>query len=185
MAKNNNISRKTVLSYLNECFNNDPTKFISKIEIRNVLKTDQKTIDKILAYLCQSNYISRENKKYQINANGIDYLDKESKHHDEQVPVLQIYNICAVVFGGITLVFFMGLVVFSTLGFHVPDNSRFLVVVVLALGSGLSVNFLGGSFAAKGNIPLPFAKEHPVKFAATGGGAITVIVLILGNLLYS
>lgn len=86
--------------------------------------------------------------------------------------------------GILTLIFFMALVFISIMGFEVPTTSRFIVTVVLALGSGLSVHFLGGSAAVSGYIPLPLAKEHPVRFAATGALAVLVIILALGYLLY-
>lgn len=88
-------------------------------------------------------------------------------------------------FGALTLLFFMGLILLAIFGHEIPCESRFLVATVVAFGAALSVAFLGGAIAAKGVIPLPFATEHPVSFSATGGAAILVLLLILGNSLYS
>ncbi len=70
------------------------------------------------------------------------------------------------------------------MGYGVPHTSRFIVTVVLALSAGLSTHFLGGSAAASGHIPLPLAREHPIRFAATGGVAVLVMVLALGYVFY-
>jgi hypothetical protein len=61
-------------------------------------------------------------------------------------------------------------------------ESKFLVTVVLALGTALSSAFLGGTAAAAGKIPI--FKDSPMKFTVTGGIAAFVIVLVLGHFLY-
>lgn len=94
------------------------------------------------------------------------------------------FPVAGVVLAGATLFFFMGLVIAGVAQHEVPADSRFLVVCVLALGAALGGSFLGGSAAAKGEIPLPFAKNHPVAFTASGGIAVLIIVLILGNFFY-
>ena len=88
------------------------------------------------------------------------------------------------VFGGITLLFSMGLVLLSVAGHQVPCESRFLVVTVVAFGAALSVAFLGGAAAAKGALPLLFAKEHPATFSVSGGIGVLVILLLLSNSLF-
>jgi Fic family protein len=87
--------------------------------------------------------------------------------------------------GGFTLLFFMGLILLSTFGHSVPKDSRFLVVIVLALTGGLSAGALGGNASARGTIPLPGANEHPLTVALTGGIAVLVILLILGARLFT
>lgn len=94
------------------------------------------------------------------------------------------FAIAGVSFGGVTLLFFMTLALGSILGYEVPQNGKFLVSVVLSLGGGLSAHFIGGTAAAKGVIPIPFFKNHPVEFGLTGGIAVTVVLLILTNLFY-
>lgn len=86
--------------------------------------------------------------------------------------------IAGVVFGAATLAFFMYLVIAN------PPVNPFLVVTVLALGLGLASSFLGGDAAARGQIPIPFVKEHPIQFSAAGGIAVFVIVWALGMWLY-
>lgn len=106
----------------------------------------------------------------------------EPKRPDMKTP--SWFPVAGVVLAGMTLFFFMGLVIAGVAGHEVPADSRFLVVCVLALGAALGGSFLGGSAAAKGEIPLPFAKNHPVAFTASGGVAILIIVLVLGHFLF-
>lgn len=89
--------------------------------------------------------------------------------------------LAGVAFGGLTLFFFMALVLAATFGKEVPPSSRFLVVVVLAFGAALSSAFIGGGVAAKGQLPIPGLQNHPVEFSAVGGIAVLVVVLLLGN----
>ena len=88
-------------------------------------------------------------------------------------------------FGAITLIFLMILVILAVRGQEVPCNSRFLIGLVLSFGAALATAFLGGSAAAKGNIPLPYAKTHPVQFSATGGVAVLVIVMLFARFTYA
>jgi hypothetical protein len=83
-------------------------------------------------------------------------------------------------FGGLTLLFFMALVIVEMFGHPVPPTGRFLVVSVLAFGAALSGSFLGGNAAARGQIPIPFVKDHPIAFTATGGIAIFIIFFLIG-----
>lgn len=94
------------------------------------------------------------------------------------------FPIVGVALGSLTLIFLMGFVALATAGTQVPCDSRFLVVSVLALGAALASSFLGGSAAAEGVFPLPFAKDHPLKFSVTGGIAVLIIVLFAGSRLY-
>jgi Fic family protein len=87
-------------------------------------------------------------------------------------------------FGGGALLFFMGLVVLSTLGHPVPHDARYLVVIVLALSGALSAGFLGGNASARGSIPIPLLNDHPVAVAFTGGVAVLITLLILGARLF-
>lgn len=93
--------------------------------------------------------------------------------------------IAGAVFGGLTLLFFMLLIVMSVFGLEVPCDSRFLVVVVIAFGVALSITFLGGAVAARGSVPLPFISRHPFTFSASGGIAAFIVVLTLSNSLFS
>jgi len=89
-----------------------------------------------------------------------------------------------VVFAVLTLLFFMTLVFLSIFGRLPPPEARFLVVMTLSLAAAFSFTFLGANASAKGNIPLPFAREYPIRFAVAGGVAVFVIVLVLASLLY-
>jgi hypothetical protein len=84
-------------------------------------------------------------------------------------------------FGAVTLLFLMGLTIASTLSAKVPAGAQFLLVSVIALGVAMSMAFLGGDAAAKGQIPIPGVDKHPVEFSVTGGIAAFIIVLIIGN----
>ena len=86
--------------------------------------------------------------------------------------------------GILTLTFFMIIVAFSTVGFTVPDQSKFLVVVVFSLGLTLSGSFIGGAASLSGKIPIPFARAHPLTFAVTGGIATFLISSSVGYWFY-
>lgn len=85
-------------------------------------------------------------------------------------------------FGGLALVFFMGLVLLSIWGHVIPRDARYLVVIVLSLSGALSAGFLGGNASARGIIP--FATDHPLTVAFTGGIAVLIILLVLGSRLF-
>lgn len=89
------------------------------------------------------------------------------------------------VFGGVTILFLMALIILGVFGREVPSGYRFLIVSVIALGLALSSAFIGGDAAAKGQIPIPLLNQHPLTFSVAGGVATFIIVLLLGNLLYS
>jgi Fic family protein len=89
------------------------------------------------------------------------------------------------ILGGLSLLFFMTLVLLSLWGRVVPHEARYLVVIVLALSGALSAGFLGGNASARGAIPLPFAKDHPLAVAFTGGVAVLIALLVLGSRLFS
>jgi hypothetical protein len=97
---------------------------------------------------------------------------------DTQAPPWWI-AVAGVIFGGVTLLFFMALAVAALFGHEVPTESRFLVLVVLAFGAAMAAGFLGGKAAAEGKIPFT-----PIAVSTTGGVAVLVIVLLLGYYLY-
>lgn len=82
------------------------------------------------------------------------------------------------------LLFIMGLVVASLVEFDVPCNSRFAVIVTLALGARLATSLLGGLALAEGKFADLINFLTPVQFSVGGGVAVIVIMLILGNFLY-
>ena len=86
--------------------------------------------------------------------------------------------------GGAALIFFMGLVLLSVWGRSVPQDARYLVVIVLALSGALSAGFLGGNASVRGVIPFPKFNEHPLTVAFTGGIAVLIGLLLLGSRLF-
>jgi hypothetical protein len=88
------------------------------------------------------------------------------------------------VFGALTLVFFMALIVASLFGKVVPSSSKFFVLAVLALGVALALAFIGGEAAARGRLPVPFLNHHPVEFSVAGGVAAFLIIFLVGNAIY-
>lgn len=92
--------------------------------------------------------------------------------------------ILGAVFAGITLFFFMLLVLAAVIGYDVPPDSRFLVIVVLALGAAMSAAFLGGTAAIHGKLPFPAMRDNPIIFSTAGGIAVLLIVLLFGYFLY-
>lgn len=89
-----------------------------------------------------------------------------------------------VIFGAVALLFFMVLVLLPVFGHPVPGSSKYLIIIVLALSGGLSATFMGGHATARGSIPLPSGKEHPMRYAVTGGIAVLIVLLVLGRLLF-
>jgi hypothetical protein len=85
-------------------------------------------------------------------------------------------------FGLVTLLFFMAIVVAGIFGHPVPDASKFPVLIVFALGSALSASFLTGHASMSGQIP--FGDKNPVAVSAGGGIAVLFIILILGYTIY-
>jgi hypothetical protein len=94
------------------------------------------------------------------------------------------FPVAGVMFGGLTLLFFMGLAVAGLFGKDIPCSTRFPVLVVIAFGSALAASFLGGSAVAKGRLPFPFTEAHPLQFGVGGGIAMFVIVLVLSHWIY-
>ena len=87
------------------------------------------------------------------------------------------FPVAGYITGAATLAFFMWLAVedrniATTVG-------RFAVSASLALGCALAFAFIGGSAAAHGSIPMPFAKQRPVQFTVTGGISVFVIVFLI------
>lgn len=87
-------------------------------------------------------------------------------------------------FGGLTLLFFMALVLLAAFDRPIPCESRFLVVIVLALGGALASSFIGGSAAAKGEIPLQIATRNPIGFSVVGGIAVMLLLMVAGHFGY-
>jgi Fic family protein len=110
--------------------------------------------------------------------------DRQNRTTAEALRSASVFKI-GLVFGGFTLLFFMALIVLSVFDHTVPSGARFLVVIVLALGGGFSAGVLGGNASARGAIPFPGAKEHPLTIAFTGGIAVLVILLIIGARLFT
>lgn len=92
--------------------------------------------------------------------------------------------IAGVVFGCITIIFLMSLVLLAVLGYEVPCNSRFLIALLFSFSAALATAFLGGVAAAKGIIPLFDSKKYVVEFSATGGVAVLVILMLITPYVY-
>lgn len=110
-----------------------------------------------------------------------DGLNGNDKKNPSYKPSMVIGFLCGV----LTLVFFMFLVILSVMGKSVPAQDRYLVIMILGLGSSLSASFIGGSAAAKGQIPITLARNNPISFSVGGGIAVLIVVLVLGYVLYS
>jgi len=86
--------------------------------------------------------------------------------------------------GGVAMIFFMGLVLLSMWGHAVPQDARYLIVIVLALAGALSAGFLGGNASVRGVLPLPKFNEYPLTVAFAGGAAVLIALLVLGSRLF-
>jgi fido (protein-threonine AMPylation protein) len=88
----------------------------------------------------------------------------------------------SMVFGGLGLLFFMVLILF---GVQISTDSRWLVIIVFSLVTGLSFGFLGGTSNVRGSIPLNKEIEGTrFRFSVTGGIAALVLILILSWFLF-
>ena len=88
-----------------------------------------------------------------------------------------------IAFAALTLIYLM---VVSLLP-PIPKENRFPLLLVAALGFGLSAGVLGGAAKVQGSLPLPLqqaASKHPVAFSLTGGIAVAILVILLGWLIY-
>jgi hypoxanthine phosphoribosyltransferase len=106
--------------------------------------------------------------------------EKVSKNQD----VPRWFPIAGFALAVLALLFLMSLIVLSVFGREIPMTSRFILVAFLALAAGLSLTFLGGSAAARGDLTIPVVGKTPISFGVTGGIAAFVIVLVLGYALY-
>lgn len=88
---------------------------------------------------------------------------------------------CIVLF----IFFIMALIVASMFGLSVPQNSRMLVVFLLATVLAAGFSFIGSTALAEGLIPIPGADKSPVRFATGGGFAAFVIAVLIGYLTYA
>lgn len=94
------------------------------------------------------------------------------------------YEVAGYVAGMITLVFLMVIAFLPVIDHSIPCSGRFPVLIVLAFGSAMAFSFIGGSAAAKGQVPLPFGLQTPVQFGVGGGIAVIIVVLLIGWALY-
>jgi hypothetical protein len=100
-------------------------------------------------------------------------------------PIKEWMVIVACVFGGLTLLFLMLLVLLEVLfNKNLKRETRFLVVSIIAFGLALSGGFLGSSGQLSGSLPLPQALQNPLTFGMTGGAAVFAVVWIIGYWLY-
>lgn len=89
-------------------------------------------------------------------------------------------QITGVLFGAVTLLFFM-VVAFLSFRNQVPGSGSFSMVV-LALGATLSTGLLGGTAIASGKLPL--LRDKAVEFSMAGIAAILLLMLLVGRLLF-
>ena len=84
-----------------------------------------------------------------------------------------------------TLIYLMGLLLLLVIfRLHVSSIAGFILSSILAFGAALSCAFLGGSAAAKGQLPIPGGTNRAIEFSITSGIAVFVIVFILSNILF-
>ena len=90
----------------------------------------------------------------------------------------------ALLFGAVTLLFLMSLIIIEIFQQPVPQSARWLVVLFFAFSGGLSAAFWGGGASVRGTVQVPVLGEKNVRFNAYGGVAVVIILLILGKLLF-
>jgi serine/threonine protein kinase len=82
-------------------------------------------------------------------------------------------------FALLTTLFFMALVSLSIFNKMPPPQARSLIALTASLSAAFAFTFLGADASARGHVPLPLAKDHPIAFSAGGGVAVFVIVFAL------
>lgn len=83
------------------------------------------------------------------------------------------------IFGGLTLLFVMALVLLGIFRYEVPCTSANLVIIVVSLGAALATAFLGGNASARGALPIPGLQDQPLVVSVGGGVAVLAIMLTL------
>lgn len=96
------------------------------------------------------------------------------QHEVKQVPWW--FPIAGAVFGGVGLLFFMYLAIAGT-----PNNpdARMPIIIVLSLIMTFATFFFSAEAYASGVLPLPGAKEKPIRFSAASGLAAFIVVFII------
>lgn len=84
----------------------------------------------------------------------------------------------------LNFLFFCALVILSIFGKSVPCEDRYLVILLLSIGLGLSASILTGNINLMGGINIPWVQRNPLKFRAAGGFAIIVFTFVVGQYLY-
>lgn len=102
-------------------------------------------------------------------------INSQNRNATKKIP--QWVTTLGAVFGGLTLLFFMAIVLLGIAGIDIPNTVRFPLSVVFSLGCGLSASFLGGTAVTQGKIQIPGIQKYPITFTITGGAAITVVIL--------
>lgn len=92
--------------------------------------------------------------------------------------------IVGAVIGGLTLLFFMSLVLLSVAGMTIPCNAHFILVAVISLSAALSAAFIGGNATAQGSLPIPGLTSQPLAVSVAGGIAVLVIMFVLLSTFY-
>jgi hypothetical protein len=100
-------------------------------------------------------------------------------------PAPKLILITGLIFGAVTLAYFMALSLLPVAGYPIPCDARFPAVIVLAICAAFATGFLGSYATINGQIPLPFLQQFPIGVNAGGGAAVLVIILLVGYYLYA
>jgi fido (protein-threonine AMPylation protein) len=90
----------------------------------------------------------------------------------------------ALVFGGATFLFLMALIVVEILQRPVPKSAHWLVVLFFAFSGGLTAALWRGKTSVRGTFQVPVLGDKNVRFKASDGIAVVIILLVLGKLLF-
>ena len=165
-------------------------KCIESLKVKNIALIISKCIDPVFNKIISTNVfnIITEEIRQKIGFKMIDGIEKISTDQMKGISSLKglpdWFPKAGFICGFFTLIFFMGMVIASVFDFSIPKTERYLVITVLSLGLALSSSFLGGYALAQGKLPLPFAKDSPIKFSVAGGFAVFVITFALGYWFY-
>ena len=105
---------------------------------------------------------------------------------DAAVAASALQNGWFAVAGFACILLLLGLLSFLIVtGREVPQDSRMLVVFLLATVLAAGFSFIGGFATATGRIPLPEQVGSPVRFSVGGGVAVFVVAVLLGWVTYA
>jgi hypothetical protein len=101
---------------------------------------------------------------------------RSDTHDDKSPPAAPPWaKVLSAVFGGLTLLFLMALIVMSLFGYTIPEESCCLFAGLFGIFGGLAFGFISGTAMASGTVPVPGTGS---KIAVSAGGGVAFVVIL-------